>query len=393
MSSQGPGGPEARPHDITAAAIWARTKQSVRSPLVTPTAGNVFVAAFRSRSGVEDVEYLITRHAGEDFETLRPPSWTEAANEPPVALKNDAEQVPAEAAAGAIDKTATTRVNTIPLRMDLDPSGDFDQASRSLIIGEDLRSSQREWEALRKRPSYPGDLRATARENEMPPKLKRKLAIGGAVVAAAGLTGGAYAASSGGTNPRQAFINDVAKRLNVSPTALNDALKGAYQDQLSQAVKSGKLTQAQANKIQQRIAKRQLAPIGFAHRGFFGRGPGGRGFGAGIRARGLDAAAKYLGLTDAQLLTQLRSGKSLAQIATAQNKSVSGLTSTLKADIKTRLDKAVAAKNLTSAQEQKILSRLDQRLNTLVNRKGLGHGMMHGGFRRGGMLPPGAPGP
>jgi hypothetical protein len=232
----------------------------------------------------------------------------------------------------------------------------------------------------------------------MPLKLKRKLAIGGAVVAAAGLTGGAYAASSASSNPRQAFINDVAKRLNVSPTALNDALKGAYQDQLSQAVKSGKLTQAQANTIKQRIAKRQLAPIGFAHRGFFGRGPGGRGFGgrgfgAGIRARGLDAAAKYLGLTDAQLLTQLRSGKSLAQIATAQNKPVSGLTSTLKAGIKTRLDKAVAAKNLTSAQEQKILSRLDRRLHTLVNRKGLGHGMMHGGFRRGGMLPPGAPGP
>ncbi len=227
-------------------------------------------------------------------------------------------------------------------------------------------------------------------------KLKRKLAIGGAVVAAAGLTGGAYAASSGGTNPRQAFINDVAKRLNVSPTALNDALKGAYQDQLSQAVKSGKLTQAQANKIKQRIAKRPLAPIGFAHRGFLGRGPGGRGFGAGLRARGLDAAAKYLGLTNAQLRTQLRSGKSLAQIATAQHKSVSGLTSTLQADIKARLDKAVAAKRLTSAQEQKIISRLDQRLNKLVNRKGLGHGMRHRGFRPGGpggMLPPGAPGP
>ena len=93
----------------------------------------------------------------------------------------------------------------------------------------------------------------------MPLKLKRKLAIGGAVVAAAGLAGGAYAASSSSTNPRQAFIDDVAKRLNVSPTALNNALKGAYQDQLNQAVKSGKLTQAQANKIKQRIAQ---APAG-----------------------------------------------------------------------------------------------------------------------------------
>jgi Spy/CpxP family protein refolding chaperone len=238
----------------------------------------------------------------------------------------------------------------------------------------------------------------------MPLKLKRKLAIGGAVVAAAGVAGGAYAASSSSTNPRRAFIDDVAKRLNVSPTALDNALKGAYQDQLNQAVKSGKLTQAQANRIKQRIAQRRPAPIGFAHRGFFGHR-------AGIRARGLEAAAKYLGLTDAQLLTQLRSGKSLAEIATAQHKSVSGLTSTLKADVKARLDKAVAAKMLTSTQEQKLLSRLDQRLNALVNRKGLGHGMMHRGFGPGGpggpgglggsgglggpggVLPPGAPGP
>jgi AraC-like DNA-binding protein len=227
------------------------------------------------------------------------------------------------------------------------------------------------------------------RENEMPPKLKRKLAIGGAVIAAAGLAGGAYAASSASTSPRQAFIDDVAKRLNVSPTALNNALKGAYQDQLNQAVKSGKLTQAQANRIKQRIAKRPLAPIGFAHRGFFGPR-------AGMRVGALGGAAKYLGLTDAQLLSQLRSGKSLAQIATAQHKSMSGLTSALKADVKTRLDKAVAAKRLTSAQEQKILSGIDQRLNTIINREGLGHGLMHRGFRPGGpggMLPPGAAGP
>ncbi len=218
----------------------------------------------------------------------------------------------------------------------------------------------------------------------MPPKMKRRLAIGGAVVAAAGLAGGAYAASSSTMNPRQAFINDVAKRLNVSPAQLNNALKGAYQDQLDQAVKSGKLTQAQANKLGQRLAQRQLAPVGpwgFRHRGLLGH-----------RAGVGQAAAKYLGLTEAQLVTQLRSGKSLADIANAQHKSVSGLEDAVKAQIKARLDKAVSAQRLTSAQEQKILSRLDQRLNTIVNRKGFGPGMMHRGFRPGGMLPPGGPG-
>jgi hypothetical protein len=227
----------------------------------------------------------------------------------------------------------------------------------------------------------------------MPLNVKRKLAVGGAVVAAAGLAGGAYAASSSSTNPRQEFLNDVAKRLNVSPAQLNNALKGAYQDQLDRAVKSGKLTQAQANKLKQRIGQRPLAPIGPGafgpRRGFFGHGPG-----FGVRAGAGDAAAKYLGLTEAQLLSQLRSGKSLADIAKAQNKSVSGLKDALKAEIKARLDKAVSAKWLTSAQEQKLLSRVDQRLNTIVDRKGLGAGMMHPGFRHGGMkLPPGPGGP
>ncbi len=242
------------------------------------------------------------------------------------------------------------------------------------------------------RPSIPGRVRATAREIEMPLNVKRKLAVGGAVVAAAGLAGGAYAASSSSTNPRQDFLGDVAKRLNVSPAQLNNALKGAYQDQLSQAVKSGKLTQAQANKLKQRLSQRPLAPVGpwgFAHRGFFGHR-------AGIVAAGGHAAAKYLGLTEAQLIKQVRSGKSLADIAKAQNKSVSGLTDTLKAEIKARLDKAVSAKQITSAQEQKILGRIAQRLNTIVNRKGFGPGLMHRGFRPGGpggMMPPGAPGP
>ena len=44
-------------------------------------------------------------------------------------------------------------------------------------------------------------------------------------------------------------------------------------------------------------------------------------------------AAKYLGLTQEQLLTQLRDGKSLADIAKAQGKSVDGLKQAILADL------------------------------------------------------------
>ena len=84
--------------------------------------------------------------------------------------------------------------------------------------------------------------------------LKRKLVIALAVLAAAAFAGGAYASTrDSSTNARQAFLNDVAKRLHVTPAQLNSALTGALQDQLNAAVKAGKLTQAQADKIEQRI--------------------------------------------------------------------------------------------------------------------------------------------
>ena len=55
---------------------------------------------------------------------------------------------------------------------------------------------------------------------------RHKLAILAAILAAAALAGGAYAATQSGGNPRQAFINDVARRLHVTPAQLRAALKG-----------------------------------------------------------------------------------------------------------------------------------------------------------------------
>jgi hypothetical protein len=211
----------------------------------------------------------------------------------------------------------------------------------------------------------------------MSPRLKRKLAIGSAALAAAAFAGGAFAATQeSGGNVRQAFLNDVAKRLNVSPSQLTGALQGAFFDQLQTAVADGKLTQAQANAIKQRVQKNGLPPLGgWGERGRPGvdgfhlfRGPGPLGGNRLIRPAGpLDGAAKYLGLTDMQLRDQLASGKSLAQVAKARGKSVPGLKAAMIAAMKANLDKAVAGKMLTSAQEQQILNRMSSALDKLIN--------------------------
>jgi AraC-like DNA-binding protein len=216
--------------------------------------------------------------------------------------------------------------------------------------------------------------------------LKRKLAIGATVTAAVAFAGGAYAATQSGGTSRQAFLNDVAKRLNVSPQQLSDALKGAFDDQLAAAVAAGRLTQAQANAIKQRVQQKGGAPLGFGGPRHFGAprpfGVPGHPF-LGVHEGRLAAAAKYLGLTEAQLAKQLAAGKSLAQIASTRGKTVSGLKAAMTDAVKARLDKAVSAKLLTSPQEQKLLSRLSSVLDAQINSKGFAPRFRQQGFRRG----------
>jgi AraC-like DNA-binding protein len=227
--------------------------------------------------------------------------------------------------------------------------------------------------------------------------VKRKLVIGVAALVVVAFAGGAYAATqNSGPDSRQAFLNDVAKRLHVSPQQLSSALNGAYSDQLQAAVKDGRLTQAQANALQQRLKQKGTAPA--APFGLFGFGPRGlqrpfikppgapnagppgvlpggppRAFGFGLFAGpgAIQAAASYLGVTDAQLLQQLSRGKSLADVANDKHKSVSGLERAMTSALKTRLDKLVSGKVITAAQEQKLLSRLSARIARQVNAKGL----------------------
>ena len=100
----------------------------------------------------------------------------------------------------------------------------------------------------------------------------------------------------------------------------------------------------------------------------------------GILGPSLDAATGYLGLTAAQLRTQLHSGKTLAQIATAQGKDPAKLVDALVNAETAQLDKAVQAGKLTAAQEQQILANLKQRVTDLVNGTFPAPGMKPGGF-------------
>jgi hypothetical protein len=213
-------------------------------------------------------------------------------------------------------------------------------------------------------------------------KVKRYVLVSAAVLAA-GAGGGAAIAASGGDDERQkteqSIIADAAKRLNVTPDALRSALGAAEDKQLDQAVKDGKLTQEQADAIKARRAKDGSVlggpGVGGPHGG--AGGPGFRGFGHGgpglmfkIGPGGaLDAAASALGLKREDLVSKLRDGKSIADVAKDQSKSLDDVKKAITDGVTKELDQAVTDKKLTSDQRDKILKELDEHLDDLVNRK------------------------
>jgi len=204
------------------------------------------------------------------------------------------------------------------------------------------------------------------------------IALTGALVA--GGTGVAIAAATkdDGTKAEQAVLDDAAKRLDVTPEKLREALAAAQDAQLDAAVKADRLTQKQADAIKaaRKRSGRVLGPLGgpglHMHDRRFGPGPGGPGGpGFGLRHGLLDELADALGTTPAKLVAQLRAGKSLADVAKANGKSLADVRSALKAAAKTRLDKAVTAGDLTQKQADEILAHVDDMLKAIESGRGL----------------------
>lgn len=199
----------------------------------------------------------------------------------------------------------------------------------------------------------------------MEKRMKRKVAAGAAALLAVAGGGAAIAATQ--LSPKQesqTVLNDAAKELGVSPSDLSAALKSALEKRIDAAVAAGHLTKDQADELKQRLESGDFPLFGVP-----GFGPG-HGFEHHEMFGGLDAAATYLGLSEEELHNQLESGKSLADVAKTKGKSVDGLVDALVADAKKHLDEEVSEGDLTRAQADQILSRLEEGIRALVNGDG-----------------------
>jgi ribosomal protein S20 len=204
-------------------------------------------------------------------------------------------------------------------------------------------------------------------------KLRFAAAAGAAALLVVGLGAAGAVAASRILSPNEeskAVIDDAAAQLGVEPKELSEALEQALKNRVDAAVDAGVLTEEQAAGLKDSIDAGQY-PFLFGP-GLGTRGPGGPDLpGIGHHADILEAAASYLGMT-ADDLKEALDGKTLAGIAKDKGKSVAGLVAALVTAEEKKIDEAVADGRITKAQATEIKSRLQDRMQALVE------GELHG---------------
>jgi hypothetical protein len=196
--------------------------------------------------------------------------------------------------------------------------------------------------------------------------------IGAVALAGLALAGGgaAFAAAQMTSSDEQAVLDSAAERLGVESQELEDALRAAVVERIDAAVQAGDLTQEQANELKERVEAGDV-PL-FGGFGRFGHHGGPVGFHAIF-----DAAAEYLGVTEAELRDAREDGRSLADVAEDRGKSVNGLEQAMVAAATSELDEAVSEGRLTSAQRQEMIDELEARIGDMVQETGSPRGFGH----------------
>ena len=182
-------------------------------------------------------------------------------------------------------------------------------------------------------------------------------------------------------------IKQVADAKNVDIDTVIAKMTAAVKTHLDAEVASGEHTQAEADaklaEFKTRVTE-MVTKTGLPQRGGKG-GHGGRG-GHGPAKFATANLSSVLKLTEAELQTELQAGKSLKQIADAQNVDIDDVKKVLTSDFKAHLDEEVASGEHTQAEADAKLAEFNTRLDDMVNgvrpAGGLegrgGHGGRHG---------------
>lgn len=201
---------------------------------------------------------------------------------------------------------------------------------------------------------------------------KRKLA-GGLLATTLALTGGVaiVGAANGAASPAARttttsscadFTNRLASNLGIDVAKLQTAEKTTLNQAIDARLAANKITAQQAQAAHDKV--NSSANICTLKDGAKDTKHGA----SALRQDESQAVAKQLNISEQQLMQDLKGGKSLADEATAHNVKVDDLKATLRATLKTDLDKKVASKKIDQAREDKALAAFDKNADTLINR-------------------------
>jgi hypothetical protein len=148
------------------------------------------------------------------------------------------------------------------------------------------------------------------------------------------------------------FTGHVASNLGKTPAQVQKAISDAIGQTLNDAVKNGDLTQQQADAIKSKLGGQPCTGVGIGRRGGI-IGPLPR-----AAAVGLDEIAKALGISTSELQQDLRSGKTVKDVAASKGMDEAAFRSKLASVAKADLDQQVKAGKITQKQEDAALQRI-----------------------------------
>jgi polyhydroxyalkanoate synthesis regulator phasin len=223
------------------------------------------------------------------------------------------------------------------------------------------------------------DVDVEERRTDMNMRVKVLTVATGLALVAAGVLGASGVASAQEPTPaagtgqatrqqaRDNFLGRVAEKLSISVDQLKQAFKDAALDTVDQALADGKINDQQAQKLKDRINNGNGVGIGLflrQHRQEARRAA----MLARVRHGLVQSAADAIGITPADLRTELQGGKSVADVAGEHNVSLDDVKAQITADAKSKLDQLVADGKIKQERADAALQKLTDNLDTLLNK-------------------------
>jgi hypothetical protein len=175
------------------------------------------------------------------------------------------------------------------------------------------------------------------------------------------------------------YLDALASELGVDRADLGAAALAAANAAIDAAEEAGDITADRATELRD-----ELAALGdpesllYVRGGFGGPGHGGPGFGVG---GAVDAAAGAIGIDESDLISQLRDGSSLMEIATAADATYSDVVSAVTDAVSSNLETAVSDGRITQDGADQVSSDLQTWLDAGGQADAIPFGIDHDGGR------------